>query len=145
MKAELHDAAPRRVRKTRRPRRSRRGLTLIEILVVVTILGLIAGIVGINLFGTMTGAQEDTARTQMHNLSQALKLYQIKFQRFPSTAEGLGLLEAPPKGPALMESVPVDPWGKNYAYVYPGTSGRRFDLKSAGPDGVMDTEDDIGL
>jgi general secretion pathway protein G len=41
--------------------------------------------------------------------------------------------------------VPIDPWGDNYIYEFPGkhnTNG--YDLFSAGPDGKEGTKDDIG-
>ena len=41
--------------------------------------------------------------------------------------------------------LPVDPWGNNYFYNYPGTHNTNaYDLFSAGPDGRIGTEDDIG-
>jgi general secretion pathway protein G len=40
--------------------------------------------------------------------------------------------------------LPVDPWGNNYIYQFPGTHGTNFyDLVSAGPDGKVGTKDDI--
>jgi general secretion pathway protein G len=45
--------------------------------------------------------------------------------------------------------VPVDPWGHEFQYRYPGTknteaSSTPYDLFSMGKDGKPDTEDDIG-
>ena len=48
------------------------------------------------------------------------------------------------KGPYLKKGVPLDPWGNQYVYEYPGkhsTSG--YDLMSPGPDGRAGNEDDI--
>ena len=129
----------------RRPRRGRRGLTLIEILVVVTILGLIAGIVGIAVVGQLQDAQVDAASVQIKNVGEALELYKIKFNQYPTTAEGLSALTRPPGGKRpLMETVPKDPWGQDYIYVAPGQHNpAKFDIQSKGPDGIADTEDDI--
>jgi general secretion pathway protein G len=43
------------------------------------------------------------------------------------------------------ESIPKDPWGRDYQYEYPPThgSGDYPDIWSYGPDGEDDTEDDI--
>ena len=46
-------------------------------------------------------------------------------------------------------SVPLDPWGHEYQYRYPGTknteaSSTPYDLFSIGKDNKPDTEDDIG-
>jgi len=129
----------------RRGRKSRRGLTLIEILVVVTILGLIAGIVGITVAGQLEEAKIDTAKVQIKNMSDALELYKVKLNRYPSTAEGLQILTSPPEGrKPFMETIPEDPFGSDYLYISPGTHNpSKFDLYSKGPDGVADTEDDI--
>lgn len=129
----------------RRGRTSRRGLTLIEILVVVTILGLIAGIVGITVAGQLEEAKIDTAKVQIKNISDALELYKVKLNRYPSTAEGLQILMSPPEGrKPFMETIPEDPFGSDYLYISPGTHNpSKFDLSSKGPDGVADTEDDI--
>jgi len=126
-------------------RRRRRGLTLIEILVVVTILGLIAGIVGITVANQLEDAKIDTANVQIKNIGDALELYKIKFNRYPTTAEGLQSLTKPPGGKKpLMEQIPKDPWDAEYIFVSPGThNNSKFDLQSKGPDGVADTEDDV--
>lgn len=132
-------------KKRRRPRKGQRGLTLIEILVVVAILGMIAGIVGITIANQLEGARVDTAGVQIKNISDALELYKVKVNKYPSTAEGLDSLVTPPGGrKAIMDSIPKDPFGNDYLYVYPGTRNQgKYDLYSKGPDGVADTEDDI--
>lgn len=129
----------------RRGRRSRRGLTLIEILVVVTILGLIAGIIGIQVAKQLEEAKIDTAKIQIKNIQEALELYKIKLNRYPSTAEGLTALASPPGGKApIMEMIPKDPWDGEYIFVCPGQhNATRFDVQSKGPDQVADTEDDV--
>ncbi len=129
----------------RRPRRGQAGLTLIEILVVVTILGLIAGIVGITVANQLDDSRRNTADLQMSRFSEALDLYKIKFNRYPTTTEGLNALVSPPGGRApIMETVPRDPWDNEYVYVSPGTHNpAKFDLLSKGNDGVADTDDDI--
>jgi general secretion pathway protein G len=44
-----------------------------------------------------------------------------------------------------MRGVPLDPWGQEYYYEFPGKENPdRFDLISAGPDRLFDTADDIG-
>jgi general secretion pathway protein G len=118
---------------------------LIEILVVVAILGMIAGIVGINIANQLAETRVETAQVQIKNISDALELFKVKINKYPSTADGLNALVNPPGGrKALMDKVPLDPFGNDYLYVYPGThNAGKFDLYSKGPDGVADTEDDI--
>jgi len=131
--------------KRRIPRKGQRGLTLIEILVVVAILGMIAGIVGITVANQLGEARIDTAKVQIKNIGDALELYKVKFNKYPTTAEGLDALVSPPEGrQPLMETIPSDPFGQDYLYVYPGTHNQsKFDLYSKGPDGTADTDDDI--
>lgn len=141
----LKTQSAKKVHKRRAPRRSRRGLTLIEILVVVTILGLIAGIVGLNVAEQLEETKVDTASVQIKNIGESLDLYKIKFNRYPTTAQGLQALTSPPKNKKpLMTTIPKDPWDSDYLYVSPGSHNQgKFDLSSKGPDGVADTEDDI--
>src|SRR5688572_9437206 len=138
---EKQPAAPKR-RKRRRGRASQRGLTLIEILVVVTILGIIAGIIGINVIGALDDAKKDAAHVQLKNIADAVELYKIKFNRYPTTAEGLTALEKPPEGKKpVMDSVPKDPWGADYIFVCPGQHNpSKFDLQSKGADMQADTQ-----
>ena len=43
-----------------------------------------------------------------------------------------------------IDEVPLDPWGHAYRYVCPvGRDPERFDIVSAGEDGVFGTGDDI--
>jgi general secretion pathway protein G len=45
----------------------------------------------------------------------------------------------------MMQSIPKDPWGNDYVYVYPGVHNPGgFDLMSYGPDGVAGGGDDVG-
>ncbi|MCC7383572.1 MAG: type II secretion system major pseudopilin GspG [Deltaproteobacteria bacterium] len=132
-------------RPRRRPRKGRRGLTLIELLVVITILGIIASIIGVAVVGQLQDAQVDATKVQMSELAKTLDLYKVKFNRYPSTQEGLQALVSPPEGKKpLMEKLPRDPWDGDYIFVSPGQHNPgKFDLQSKGPDGQADTEDDI--
>ena len=132
--------------------RRRSGFTLIELMLVVVIIGVLAAMVVPRLAGRTEEARRSIAAADIKgNLSLALKLYEVDNGRYPSTEQGLkALLEkpvSPPspknwKGPYL-EQEPTDPWGKSYAYHYPGTHPPRdYDLSSLGPDGV-ESEDDV--
>jgi general secretion pathway protein G len=61
---------------------------------------------------------------------QALKLYRLDNQRYPSAEQGLQALVAQPTtGPAplnwkpYIDKLPNDPWGKPYQYMNPGLKG----------------------
>ncbi|HEB94881.1 MAG TPA: type II secretion system protein GspG [Sedimenticola thiotaurini] len=120
-----------------------RGFTLIELLVVLVILGLLAGLVGPRVVGYLSRGKADTARLQVEQIAAALDLYLLDMGRYPSQREGLAALVEPPegagnwRGPYLRKrKLPVDPWGREYHYRYPGKEGD-YDLFSLGAD---DTE-----
>lgn len=132
-------------RRARRARRARRGFNLLELMVVVTIIGMIAGIVSVSVFGAMKQARLNTAKTEISNLEHAVGMFQVRFSRFPTTQEGLAVLMNPPGDlDGFIEELPADPWGQAYTYSRPDPRGKKkFLLLSPGPDGMMDTEDDI--
>ena len=65
--------------------------------------------------------------------------------RFPTTAEGLAVLSSDPQAlDQWLGVVPKDPWGHPYHYASPHPKNPDdVDLRSAGPDGLIDTEDDV--
>jgi general secretion pathway protein G len=76
------------------------------------------------------------------NLMQALKLYRLDNNRYPTTEQGLQALIAkpttepvPPNWKPLLEKLPNDPWGKPYQYLNPGVKGE-VDVMSFGADGL---------
>jgi len=128
---------------TYRQRKSARhtGFTLIELLVVLAILALLGGLVGPKIMGALGGAKTKTAAVQAKNLENALKTFHIDVGRYPTNAEGLGALVAPPggvtgwNGPYLEKNVvPKDPWGRDFYYRVPGQHGD-VDIYSLGADG----------
>ena len=126
----------------KKPRRRQSAFTLIELLVVLVILGLLAGLVGPRVLKYLGGAKTDTARLQIEELGAGLDLYHLEVGRYPSSDEGLqALTEAPTgvtgwNGPYLKKKdIPLDPWGNDYRYKYPGENGD-YDLYSLGRDKV---------
>jgi len=129
------------------------GFTLMELLVVLAILGLLAGLVGPAVLNKLGGAKTKTAGIQIRDLEQALEMYKLDVGRFPSTAEGLAALVDKPadaagwNGPYLKKSkIPLDPWGQEYHYKYPGDQGE-FDIFTYGQNNAPggDGEDaDVG-
>lgn len=114
-------------------------------LVVIAIIGMIAGMVGVAVQGHMRHARLETAKTEISTLGNAVDMYQLRFHRYPRTAEGLPALLTPPHGAdPLITEVPEDPWGHPYRYVHPDPKGqRKYLVFSMGPDGLPETEDDL--
>lgn len=120
-------------------------MTLIEIMVVVVIISLVAGVVGVSVLQRLGDAQKKLAATQLKNVSEALDLYKLSTNRYPSTAEGLDALIKPKDNISpFLPSEPKDPWGYSFGYRYPGQHNQgSFDLWSNGPDGTEGGGDDI--
>ncbi len=120
--------------------RAGRGFTLLELLVVMVIIGLLAGFVAPRYFAQVGKSQVKVARAQIDALDKALDQFRLDVGRYPTTEEGLAALTTAPSneqswaGPYLKKGVPMDPWGRPYAYQQPGTHGD-FDLQSFGKDG----------
>lgn len=117
------------------------GFTLIELMVVLVIIGVLAALIVPNVLDRADDARSTAARTDVNNLVQALKLYRLDNQRYPSAEQGLGALVAkptagtiPPNWKPYLEKLPNDPWGRPYQYLNPGLKGE-IDVMSFGADG----------
>jgi general secretion pathway protein G len=131
--------APRTGRSART--RPARGFTLIEILVVLVIIGVLAALIAPNVLDRAGEAKVTAARTDVGNLMQALKLYKLDNQRFPTSDQGLeALVRKPASGPGAnnwkpyLDKLPADPWTRPYQYLNPGVQGE-IDVFSFGADG----------
>jgi general secretion pathway protein G len=94
-----------------------------------------------NVLDRADDARVTAARTDVNNLMQALKLYKLDNQRYPSGEQGLQALVArptvgaiPPNWKPYLDKLPNDPWGRPYQYANPGVKGE-IDVYSFGADG----------
>lgn len=124
------------------------GFTLIEIMVVMVILGILASLVVPKIMGRPDEARIVAARQDISSIQQALKLYKLDNQRYPTTEQGLQALVAKPaaspvpqnwKRDGYLERMPKDPWGMPYQYLNPGLHGE-IDIMSLGADGAAGGE-----
>lgn len=136
-----------------RQAKRRRAFTLLEIIIAIAIIGLLSALAIGGLNKTFDNAKIDVAQTFVETtLKLPLASYRMHMGDYPSTAEGLQALEGAPqgrgdrwRGPYIDGKLPLDPYGREYSYRYPGVKNKdRYDVWSKGLDGVDGTEDDIG-
>jgi general secretion pathway protein G len=120
------------------------GFTLLEVMVVVVILGILATLVVPKIISRPDEARVIAAKQDIATVMQALKLYRLDNQRYPTTEQGLQALAARPAGAPVplnwkaggyLERLPKDPWGNLYQYLNPGVHGE-IDIFSFGADGA---------
>jgi general secretion pathway protein G len=120
------------------------GFTLIEVMVVIVILGILAALVVPRVLERPDEARRVAARSDIGAIMQALKLYRLDNQRYPTAEQGLAALVARPaqapvppnwKPNGYLDRLPNDPWGHPYQYLNPGLHGE-IDVFSLGADGA---------
>ena len=80
------------------------------------------------------------AQTDLSTISAAIDMYRMKHKALPTSLdEVVGITWS--DGTPVLAEMPTDPWGR--AYRYQPATRTTFDLRSAGADGVFDSEDDV--
>lgn len=140
---------------SKRPRpvnKKQSGFTLLEIMVVIVILGVLASLVAPNVIGNKEKADMQKAVSDIVALENALDMYRLDNNHYPTTQQGLEALIQKPAGTpepvgyrsnGYIRRLPKDPWGNDYYLQNPGQYGD-IDIFSAGPDGQPGTDSDIG-
>ncbi|MGV6801438.1 MAG: type II secretion system major pseudopilin GspG [bacterium] len=124
-------------------KKHQRGLTLVEIMVVIVIIGLISAIVFVSVAGSLDKAKVQSAKTQIDVFSNALELYRLSINNYPTTEQGLqALIEAPTNIPhpeaypaagfLMKKKIPLDPWGAPFQYR---RTQNGYEIISYGADG----------
>jgi len=116
-------------------------MTLLEIMVVIAIMGMIATIVTKQVLGRYQQAKVETARTEIGVVREAVQLFYLDNDFYPSSLEDL--VNKPATGQELkrwpengyLDAVPKDPWKNEYIYVAPATDSA-FEIISLGRDGA---------
>ena len=120
------------------------GFSLIEILVVLVIMGLLISVVAPTVLNSADDARIQKVQADFKAIETALKIYRLDNYVYPTTEQGLMALVEPStltpeprnfKAGGYLQEVPVDPWGRNYLYLFPGENGE-VDIFSYGADGL---------
>ncbi len=132
-----------------------KGFTLIELMVVILIIGVLAALIVPKVMSRPDEARMTAAKSDIATVTQALNLYKLDNQRYPTTEQGLMALVKKPavapvptnwKSEGYLDRVPKDPWGTPYQYLQPGVHGT-IDVFSFGADraaGGEGNDADIG-
>ncbi|OIR05880.1 type II secretion system protein G precursor [mine drainage metagenome] len=132
-----------------------KGFTLIELMVVILIIGVLAALIVPKVMSRPDEARVTAAKQDIATITQALNLYKLDNQRYPTTEQGLAALVHKPttspvpnnwKSEGYLDRVPKDPWGTPYQYLQPGVHGA-IDVFSFGADrtaGGEGNDADIG-
>ena len=100
-------------------------------------MALLAGIVGVSVHYQVIKGKQNTAKTQIAQLADAVNSYFVAVGRYPTNDEGLSVLaQKSEKVPEpLIPQVPADPWDHPYQYLSPGPNGQPFAIICLGADG----------
>ena len=122
-----------------------KGFTLIELMAVIVILGILTTIVAVNVSPFLQRANLEKIKADIAQTGKALELYKFNEISYPSTSQGLDALIVPHselKRPFLypedgyINSIPLDPWGREYIYEHPPQKSKDYDLYTLGADGM---------
>lgn len=131
-----------------KPKKTQKGFTLIEMMVVIVIMGVLASLIVPKIMGRPDEARGVAAKQDIASVLQALKLYKLDNQRYPTSEQGLIALVKKPsstpvptnwKSSGYLDKLPIDPWGNPYQYLFPGVHGE-LDVFSYGADGIAGGE-----
>lgn len=143
-------AASRRSTSLVRRRSARRAFTLVEVIVVVIIIGVLAGLIAPRIINRIGGARSSRAMSDMSVLRSQLTIFmgETGYQLQPGdTLSALlwtrpnSVAESAWQGPYLNSQDDfLDPWGRPYLLVTPGSKHADFDIVTYGADGQQGGE-----
>ena len=140
-----------RIHPTSRKIRRNPGFTLLEMVIVLGIIAMILGGAIYTMRDIGGSAKLQQVNSDFVTLRNALEMYKLNGGQYPTTQQGLAaLVDRPNSEPRprmwsrLFDKVPLDPWGTDYLYRFPGKkTATDFELISRGKDGQEGTDDDI--
>jgi len=128
------------------------GFTLLEMVIVLGIIALLLGgavaVVGPKILNSAKYSRVDG---DFLAFKSCFMTYRNLSGFYPSTQQGFDALVSRPTSPPVprrwekvLDNVPLDPWGNEYRYRYPGSKDpSEPEISSLGPDGKENTGDDL--
>ncbi|MEL6499647.1 MAG: type II secretion system protein GspG [Planctomycetota bacterium] len=117
-----------------------RGFSLLELTLVIAIMGILMGVVAFNLIGQSESARVEATKIRMNTILQ-----EVEGQIARTGSPPAGLNELVQSKRLKTEGI-IDAWDEPFFYApKPAGQSPAFDLRSPGPDRVMQTEDDINI
>ena len=120
----------------------RAGFTLVELLVVVGIIGILGTVAVISVPKMLENARVNACRENIHVIKIALDQYNQENGKYPSEDSWKEAITGGDE-PILEGGTDklMDPWAQEIQYKL--ISRTKIELRSAGPDGQFETEDDL--
>ena len=124
---------------------------MIEVMAVLIILGLLGTLVVTKVTSNVEKARVTMTKTNLRIYHTAVNQFRMDNGRYPTDDEGLDvLIEEPsdainyPEG-GYLERPQIEPdgWKNDFLYERLSGPGTGFVIRSCGPDGEQDTEDDL--
>jgi general secretion pathway protein G len=124
---------------------------MVELMAVLIILGLLATLVVTKVASKIDQAREKTTKANLKMLHSAVNMFKMDTARYPTEDEGLtALIQQPsdvtnwePGGYLETTEIPKDGWGHDFVYEAYPENDLPFAIRSWGPDGEPDTDDDL--
>jgi general secretion pathway protein G len=150
----------------KRKREPLRGFTLVELLVTILLIIVLASLVLRGAGIVKSRAEIARCKAELMAIQSAVAAYRKDENAVPSSSSNGALYRALTKGRVVYLDWPtsriangmlLDPWGRPYQYdsAHPDAAGESrsmlglqrvvFTLRSFGPDGINNSEDDIDL
>lgn len=115
-----------------------RGFSLLELTLVLVIIGLLMGVATVSLVGGAERAKVTTTKASMQTIKSTLEAFYAEKSQLPETLDVLVTTGY------LSDGTLTDGWDRPFFYQPYADGSGKFDLISAGKDGVFEnTEDNI--